>query len=353
MPDARRRRAYLDWLRGLAVLIMIQGHVLDSWTAEPYRHSLGFGWAVILGGFGGPLFLFLAGVSVVLSAASKARRSGNERSAARSVVGRGVQIFGLAFVFRLQSWLLSQGPVSTLLRVDILNIMGPAIAAAAAIWGAAKTTRGKVVALGCAAIAVSLLTPPVRAASWLSALPDPVEGYFRPIPGLTNFVWFPSAGFVFAGAVIGVLVERTQTRETEGRLNVALGAGGAALIAVAFAGSYLPSIYERSSFWTSSPSYFGIRAGLLALAMAMAYAWERRSDGHRWSPLQQLGRTSLFIYWIHVEMVYGRMSEPLHRSLGFSEAWAALAAFAVLMLGVSLAKDWLAGRFRVRAGDRP
>ena len=27
------------------------------------------------------------------------------------------------------------------------------------------------------------------------------------------------------------------------------------------------------------------------------------ADG--WSPLLQLGRTSLFIYWIHVEMVYG------------------------------------------------
>jgi uncharacterized membrane protein len=352
MAGARPRRGYLDWLRGIAVLIMIQAHVIDSWTAEPFRHSREYGWAVILGGFGAPLFLFLAGVSVALSATSKARRTGSVSAAAGAVAGRGVQIFGLAFLFRFQSWLLSGGPASALLRVDILNILGPAIAAAAGLWGAVKTTRGRVIAFGGAATAVALVTPPIRAAGWLSALPDPVEGYIRPIPGLTNFVLFPWVGFAFAGALAGVLIETTRTRESEKRLNRVLGVAGAMLVAVAFAGSYLPSIYENSSFWTSSPTYFAIRAGILTLAVALAYAWERRSDGAGWSPLQQLGRTSLFIYWIHVEMVYGRLSEPLHRSLSFGQAWFALAGFALLMLGVSTAKERLASLFGVRAVAR-
>lgn len=45
MAAARPRRGYLDWLRGIAVLIMIQAHVIDSWTAEPYRHAREFGRA--------------------------------------------------------------------------------------------------------------------------------------------------------------------------------------------------------------------------------------------------------------------------------------------------------------------
>ena len=44
------------------------------------RHSWQFMWAMILGGFGAPLFLFLAGVSVALSAGSKARRTRRCRS---------------------------------------------------------------------------------------------------------------------------------------------------------------------------------------------------------------------------------------------------------------------------------
>ena len=39
MSDGRRRRGYLDWMRGLAVLVMIEAHVLDSWTRLDARHS--------------------------------------------------------------------------------------------------------------------------------------------------------------------------------------------------------------------------------------------------------------------------------------------------------------------------
>ena len=71
------RQAYLDRVRGLAVLIMVEAHVLDGWTRLADRPRPGFNDAMILGGFGAPLFLFLAGVSLVLSAESKYRKSGD------------------------------------------------------------------------------------------------------------------------------------------------------------------------------------------------------------------------------------------------------------------------------------
>ena len=43
-PDGSpRRREYLDWLRGVAVLLMIEAHLFDSWTAAPDRDSRAFG----------------------------------------------------------------------------------------------------------------------------------------------------------------------------------------------------------------------------------------------------------------------------------------------------------------------
>ena len=59
------------------------------------------------------------------------------------------------------------------------------------------------------------LTPPVRAVAWLSPLPDPIEGYIRPRPGFTNFAFFPWAGFVFAGALPGVLIAEVTARSAE------------------------------------------------------------------------------------------------------------------------------------------
>src|SRR3954465_3076657 len=104
MSAARPRRGYLDWMRGLAVLIMMEAHLLDSWTRAGDRQSWPFAWAMILGGFGAPLFLFLAGISVALAGGSGLRRTGDRTATARRIVRRGLWIFGLAFLFRLQAW---------------------------------------------------------------------------------------------------------------------------------------------------------------------------------------------------------------------------------------------------------
>jgi hypothetical protein len=96
---------------------MIECHLLDSWTAAPYRESPEFRWAIILGGFGAPLFLFLAGAAVALAAGSRFRRGGDARAAAGSVVRRGLEIFALAFLFRLQAVVVSWGAWGTLLKV--------------------------------------------------------------------------------------------------------------------------------------------------------------------------------------------------------------------------------------------
>ena len=339
-PAPPGRRGYLDWLRGLAVLVMIEAHVLDSWTRPDGRESTLYSWSMILGGLGAPLFLFLAGVAVALSAGSKFRRSGDMHAASRAVMVRGLQIFGLAFLFRLQAMIVSWGSWMSLLKVDILNIMGPSIVAAAAIWGVVRTVPARLVLFAVVTLALSVFTPLVRAADLFAGLPDPIEGYLRPRPGFTNFAIFPWAAFVFAGAFVGVLVDRAQTAGDERRVNVGLGAGGLLLAGGAYAGSYMPSLFSNSQFWTSSPSFFLIRTGVLVAVVGGAYAWSRR---HRiltgWSPLEQMGRTSLFIYWIHIELIYGLMVRPLHKSLTFGEAWIGVVVFSLLMLLASLVKQ--------------
>ena len=319
---------------------MIEAHLFDSWTGSPDRDSEAFGWAIVVGGLGAPLFLFLAGVAVPMSAGSKLRRHGDTGSASRAVTRRGLEIFGLAFLFRIQAWILGRSSPRALLKVDILNIMGPSIMAAAALWRLAKTDRGRCAVFVSATLGLAMLTPVLRNAAFIVALPEPVEAYFRPVPGMTNFVFLPWAGFVFAGAVAGVLVDAARTRDQERRLNTGFALGGAAVALIAFTLSYLPSPYASSYFWTTSPSFFFLRAGLMVAGIGAAYAWESRARGtEKWSPLRQLGRTSLFIYWIHVEMIYGLISAPLHRSLTLGQAGIAFVAFALLMLVCSIAKD--------------
>ena len=353
MSDTRSRRGYLDLLRGLAVLIMIEAHVLDSWTRFPDRQTRQFAYAMVLGGFGAPLFLFLAGVAVPLSAGAKFRRTGDVYGASRAVSRRGLEVFGLAFLFRLQAWVLGWSAARSLLKVDILNIMGPSIMAAASIWGALTTVKGRLVAFSAATLAVTFLSPIVRNLSILSAFPDPIEAYLRPVGGLSNFVFFPWAGFVFAGAIVGLILDGLRTRQQEHLANLGFALAGMVLTAAAYELSFFPSWHPQSQFWTTSPAFFFLRVGIMTTAIGIAYGWGLRPGGDKWSPVQQLGRTSLFIYWIHVEMVYGLLSRPLHKRLSWELSWVALALFCLFMLWCSIYKDRVVARWAAQKKAGP
>ena len=68
--------------------------------------------------------------------------------------------------------------------------------------------------------------------------------------------------------------------------------------------------------------------------------------------MQQLGRSSLFIYWIHVELVYGLISLPIHKALTHAQAWTAYVAFVLLMLVLSIQKDRFVAWWKARGKQR-
>jgi uncharacterized membrane protein len=350
------RRRYIDLARGLAVLVMIEAHTLDAWTRPADRSTPAFGDLALLGGFAAPLFLWLAGVAVVLSAERGARRTGNRRACALGVVRRGLEIFILAFLVRLQAFIVSPGSaVVTLFRVDILNVMGPSIAAAGLLWGLIENRAALTLAYSLSAAAVAMLTPIVRSAGWVTALPIWLQWYVRPAGEYTTFTGFPWAGFLFAGGALGVLIAQARDDRSERRLQVATAAAGAGLIALGLFAASLPTIYRSSSFWTSSPTYFTVRVGVMMLSLAAIYAVSAVADRARitLAPLEKLGRSSLFVYWIHVELVYGYAAWPIRHRLPLWQAAAAYAVFCALMYGAVLARDSLVDRWRARGATRP
>ena len=333
MAHAPGRRVYFDWLRGAAVVVMIEAHALNAGTTPADQAGQTYAWAMIVGGFAAPLFLFLSGVGVAFSATSKAAKSGSSLQAASQVARRGWQIFGLAFLFRLQSFLLNPtaAPVS-LLKVDILNIMGPSMVAAAWLWGWPRRNVARVAALLAATIVVGTMTPLVRASSSIALLPDAMESYLRPLAGRANFVLFPWAAFVFGGAAAGAVIGSAGA-DRERRLILCLGGAGVVLAIGSYAGSYLPSVFEQSSFWTSAPSFFFVRLGILLTTLPLAFF------APSFPALERFGRSSLFVYWVHVELVYGLVTMPLHRMLSVGQAFVAYALFTWAMYGLVIVKD--------------
>jgi uncharacterized membrane protein len=369
-PERQPRRAYIDWARGLAVLLMIEAHTLDSWTRAADRRSIAFMDATILGGFAAPLFLWLAGLASVLSAERSAGKLGSRDAALDAVCRRGLEIFILGFLFRLQAFIVSPGshPIA-LFRVDILNIMGPAIVAAGLVWWSATDERAQAALFAALAGAIALATPIVRELAIVGSLPTWVQWYIRPAGEYTTFTSFPWIGFVFAGAASGALIASARDLSTERRLQTGLGLSGIALVAAGFYMSTLPSIYARSSFWTSSPTWFTIRVGILQIALSAMFAIERgvsrvpsamgigravlRTVALSWErPLATFGRHSLLVYWIHVELVYGYASWLWRGRLPLWATTAGWLAFSLLMYGLVIVSVGLRDRRRIGAGSR-
>ena len=318
---------------------MVGAHVTDAWTRDADRHDERFFLTVFVNGLAAPLFLLLAGVALAMAAERRARTTGR-KEAGRSVHRRGWQVFGLAFLFRLQSQLLGWGPLVNLLKVDILNVMGLAMVGAAWIWRGAASRTMRVVGYAVATAALAFLTPIVRDAAWLSPLPDPIEWYMRPVPNRKTFTLFPWAGFLTGGALAGELLDAVRDQSGERRLQAWLVAAGLAGIAGGYAAALLPSLYANAQFWTSSPTFFFIRLGIVVISIPIAWA-----VGLAWEPLVTLGRSSLFVYWVHVEMVYGTLALPLRRLLPWEVAVsAAIALCAVLYALVNWKNRWVAAR---------
>ena len=351
VPASTRRLAYVDWMRGLAILIMIQAHALDSWTRPADRQTLAYAASAILAGFAAPMFLFLAGVSVALGASARERRTGDPAAAAASVRRRGWEIFGLAFLFRFQAYLLNPSAMlQGLFKVDILNIMGPSIVAAAALWQIGRSHGRRIAWFGGAALLMTLLTPPVRATHVIDWLPGMLDWYIRPAAGKSNFTFFPWAGFVFAGGLVGVLLDRRPANEA--RFHRWLLALSLAFAAASYAGSYLPSVYENSQFWTTAPTFFLLRVGIVTAVLPAVYFYERRprllAGRLDWSPMALFGQSSLFVYWVHTEIAYGFLTAPLHKALSFPAAVAAFAGLTLFMFALAATKNSTVAWWRAR-----
>src|SRR3989454_7683504 len=122
-----KRLAYIDWMRGLACVLMFQTHCYDSWMSpEAKKSSSLIAWSRLGGTLPAPLFIFLVGVSFAL-VTEKLREKGIGRNAiAKQTILRGAEVFGMGLLFRVQEFVLGYpwSPWTDLLRVDVLNILG-------------------------------------------------------------------------------------------------------------------------------------------------------------------------------------------------------------------------------------
>jgi uncharacterized membrane protein len=344
-----KRIAYIDWLRGLACVVMFQTHGYDSWLGGAARDGAFMRASQIGGTLPAPLFLFLAGISFALVTDKLRRKGVSADEIARTTILRGGEIVLLGLLFRLQEFLLGQpvAPWTDLLRVDILNVIGVSlmmmgvacrIAAVGGLTDLKQLRRATIATAVICAGAIAVFTPPLwtswrprSLAWWIESYINGVHTFGKPQPWL--FPIFPWAAFAFVGLATGSLLLSDWARKKEALALVFAGMGGVALIAL---GLWLDArpvrLYGTYDFWHTSPNFFLARAGVVLVVLFIGYVWCRWGPGEwGFSPLIEMGKCSLLVYWVHLEFVYGGLSiVPKHR-VGIGTATIGLVTIFVAM----------------------
>ena len=351
-----KRIGYIDWLRGLACLMMFQTHCYDSWLGGSARDGLFNRMSQLGGTLPAPLFLFLAGISFALVTDKLRQKGVSADEIARTTIWRGGEIFLLGLLFRLQEYLLGQPRAlwTDLLRVDVLNVigvslmmMGVACRIAAGCAANPKQFRRTtiVTAIICAA-AIAVFTPPLwtswrprSLAWWLQSYIDGVHIFGT--PQSWQFPIFPWAAFAFVGLAAGSLLLSDWSRKNEAAALASAGASGIVLIALGLWLDARPArLYGAYDFWHTSPNFFLIRVGILLVVAFLGYAWCRWGAGEwGFSPLIELGKCSLLIYWVHFEFVYGGLSIVHRHRAGIGTATLGLIAIFVAMMGLAMVRN--------------
>ena len=359
-------------MRGLACVLMFQTHCYDAWLGGDARNTSFLKGSQLLGTLPAPLFLFLAGISFALVTDKLIRKGLSTAAITRTMVRRGAEILGFGLLFRLQEYLIAWGwaPWSDLLRVDVLNIIGLSMILMALlcgvtlfVWGRATSpvqaeqssaTTAIVVSALAATALIALLTPPLYTTWRPTWLPWPLESY---IDGCHNlgapqswlFPLFPWSAFAFAGLAAGFILfsdspYKDAHNQTTKTMALFAGVGAIAILAARQFDHSSFHLYSTYDYWHTSPNFLMARVGILLVIAFLTYAWCRWGLATRgFSPIIQLGQTSLLVYWVHIEFVYGRFSILPKRAQTISGASWGLLEITVFMLLLSLVRtriDW-------------
>jgi len=335
---AASRLAYLDWMRGLAAVIMLQGHVFHSFTSQDLRDGGPYVLSQFIGGITPAVFLFLTGVTLSFLMDSRERKGEGAGRRVWAALRRAGYLFSLAFLFRIQLWIFAWpnlNPWTDLFRVDILNCMGLAIGVMSltAVFQTAERARLCAV-LG---LAIAAVSPLVSALDW-SRIHPLLRSYM--VPDYFHFGFFPWAAFVAFGMSAGSILRLTPADQVHKLVQWGCLLGFGLILGGQYFAGIPYSVYSRSDFWLDSPALTFIKLGIMLLILAFGYLWTQHGGGLKRSWVRLLGTNSLLVYWVHIELVYGRWMGGWKESLSVAQTTVLSIIVVLLMIGLAASKPY-------------
>lgn len=316
--EKKHRIIFIDLMRAIAVIQMVQGHTVDVLLDPQYRlteYPAYFIWN-FMRGMTAPIFMFSAGtVFTYLFRLNPEPFEKNPR------VVKGVKRFfllvGLGYLLRYPThkifdfYNVTPERWNTFFAVDVLHLIGFGLLflmLCALIAEKLKINDGYVFTSVAALFFV--LAPFMNNVNWLKYFPQPVAGYFYDKTG-SLFPLFPWAGYVVMGGVLGSYLAKNPMVFKTNKFSFNLFVLGIAFIIISSASTFMSEKlfgipYQNSSY---SLEVITFRIGfVLVLNSLVSYISQKIESIPRIFIL--IGRNTLLIYIVHLMILYGSAWNP-------------------------------------------
>lgn len=361
-PSRPARLEFIDLLRGWAVIVMIETHVVNATLTPAAMTTAWFGWLAFMNGLVAPSFLFASGLAFAVTLRRKAADLLRPGPALRKQLGRMLLILAIGYILHLPFFSLQGLLAGTterewlmFLQADVLHCIAVTLLLLVLLLLVLRS-EARVAAAAAVLAGVAIIAAPwVWRIDYLGLLPAAAGAYLNGLH-FSLFPLFPWSGFLLAGVVTGHHFSRIRegvgedVRVRRDRFMRRAAAAGLAALAAAWPLTLLgDAVYPEHPYWRAGPGFVVLRLGLVALLMAGMYLVERRRGVSAGSLVTLLGRESLFVYTLHLLLIYGDLGPwNFRKMVDHSFGWGEAVLTTVLLLGIctAAALAWA----RVKAG---
>ncbi len=349
MEQKKERILFIDLMRALAVLLMVQGHTIHTLLGNEYRtldSAFFYSWHTVRG-FTAPIFMFTAGLAFTyLLRVGGQPINGNPRI--KKGLKRVAILLGIGYLLRFPTYNIFDFSEVTYLQwqtfytVDALHLIAMGLLVVIGlvyIGDKFKLTDNVVFTFG--GLFFFLLAPSVLNSNFYTHFPGPIAAYFTEKGG-SLFPLFPWTGYVIAGAVLGSFIANNQTFAKTKVFSYNLIFIGSLAISLSAIISQL-NIHGaiRDAVWVEITKLVLLRVGVVTALYGVASIVEKKIT-YLPKIVRQMGSNTLLIYVAHLIILYGCAWFPGLSSIAgeqlnaFASVSAALGMITLMILMVIL-----------------
>jgi uncharacterized membrane protein len=346
----KSRLAFIDLLRGWAILVMIEVHVFNAFIFPSIKTTSWFNVLNFINGLVAPSFIFISGFVFLIASQRKLESFRTYGTAFWKQLGRiglvwvtGYFLHLPFFSFRRMITDTSEEGWLSFFQSDVLHCIAFGLLVLFIARLLIKNNRTYKIFLltsGLLVVGATIFVINIDFTRWI---PAPISAY---INGLhySLFPLFPWLAFMLFGGYFasGYIDAREQKKEKEFIQRFAL--LGAILLVASIIGMNAQTSWNVFSVdIRANPLFFFERLGIVMLVLAVCwfYAEYRKTEK---TFVLDVGRESLLVYTAHLIFIYGRFwnerSPAFYYGGTFNVTECVISTFALIMVMIGTAMVW-------------